>query len=78
MLVDKFGKGTLANGVLRLGCEAAGGDGEMRSSGELVIPGNRIDPFVAELDAVVKRLVETAKQQIEERNAQDASGTPSA
>ncbi len=39
ILVDSIASLSIQNGVLRIACMAAGADGQLQSSGTLVIPG---------------------------------------
>ena len=58
ILVDKIGTVSVTNGLVRIQCQASGADGELRTSGEMVVPASQFGPLIGALQQVGKQLQE--------------------
>jgi hypothetical protein len=72
ILVDGIKDVTFHNGIVRIECITAGPNGEQRSSGTLVIPGNVTGPVLQALVQAIQELDKKIRDHVAEQAAKAA------
>jgi hypothetical protein len=72
ILVDGIKDVMFHNGIVRIECLSAGPNGEQRSSGTLVIPGNVTGPVLQALVQAIQELDKKIRDHVAEQTAKAA------